>query len=77
MSLLKSSSHKACFIVFRQLLFVLSDECDLEQTWRDHCENTAVLSEYAEAMHKLATQHWTNNPGNTLQEFSSDGFCRN
>ena len=35
-----------------------------EEIWKEHCKNTEVLTQYAEAMHKLATQHWNKIPGN-------------
>jgi len=35
---------------------------DYESVWAEHCQDTAVLTEYADAMHKLAEEHWTHNP---------------
>ncbi|XP_052264895.1 S-adenosylmethionine sensor upstream of mTORC1-like [Dreissena polymorpha] len=38
-----------------------SGEGDLERIWIEHCGNKTVLSQYADAMHTLATEHWTKN----------------
>ena len=35
---------------------------DFEQTWQEHCHNETLLSEYADAMHHLATDHWSKKP---------------
>ncbi|XP_045166153.2 S-adenosylmethionine sensor upstream of mTORC1-like [Mercenaria mercenaria] len=34
-------------------------ETELERIWYEHCQNKPVLSQYADAMHHLATDHWT------------------
>lgn len=35
---------------------------DFLRTWQDHCQDEEVLSEYADAMHHLAVDHWTKRP---------------
>ena len=45
---------------------------DYEAVWSDHLHNTEVLTEYAEAMHQLATDIWTKNQPETRIE-----WCKN
>lgn len=35
---------------------------DYEKVWREHCQDTILLSKYADAMHHLAKDIWTKNP---------------
>lgn len=35
---------------------------DHEKVWREHCQDKELLSEYADAMHHLATDIWTKHP---------------
>ncbi|XP_069141999.1 S-adenosylmethionine sensor upstream of mTORC1-like isoform X2 [Argopecten irradians] len=35
---------------------------DFEQIWKEHCGDTETLRQYADAMHHLATDHWTKLP---------------
>ncbi len=35
---------------------------DLAGTWRAHVQDESLLSEYADAMHHLATEHWSKKP---------------
>ena len=42
--------------------FIFNTAGDFEQTWQEHCHNETLLSEYADAMHHLATDHWSKRP---------------
>jgi hypothetical protein len=46
--------------------FYITGETDLESIWYEHCQNKPVLSQYADAMHHLATDHWAKNQGKLL-----------
>ncbi|XP_060080978.1 S-adenosylmethionine sensor upstream of mTORC1-like [Ylistrum balloti] len=35
---------------------------DFEQIWKEHCNDSNTLRQYADAMHQLATDHWTRLP---------------
>ncbi|XP_013395205.1 uncharacterized protein LOC106162450 [Lingula anatina] len=35
---------------------------DFDKVWNEHCSNQDLLTEYAEAMHHLAVDHWSKNP---------------
>ncbi|XP_033745370.1 S-adenosylmethionine sensor upstream of mTORC1-like [Pecten maximus] len=39
-----------------------TDADDFEQIWKEHCSDTDTLRQYADAMHHLATDHWTRLP---------------
>lgn len=43
--------------VHRQLRDSAKDS-DPDQAWRNHLQNQQLLSQYADAMHKLATNYW-------------------
>ena len=45
-------------------LFFDVGERDVEDIWKEHCQDKGKLQEYAEAMQRLATLHW----GNQQQE---------
>ncbi|KAK3589494.1 hypothetical protein CHS0354_030617 [Potamilus streckersoni] len=42
------------------------DSSSFEQLWEEHCQNKQTLSQYADAMHHLAVDHWAKHPGTRI-----------
>lgn len=52
---------------------------DFHRIWKEHCQNGQLLTEYADAMHHLATDHWAQLPQTRItwcQEVALDFFLK-